>query len=56
MLLTSGKLNTYLAAIDQQAQDIKEQLKAENILEWVGWLNNIRVCATEIVNGEIIFV
>ncbi len=46
-LLTSGKLNTYLADIDQQAQKrferlieqmkiFTEQLKAENVLEWVG--------------------
>ena len=69
-LLTSGKLNTYLADIDRQAQerferliegmkqaqDITEQLKAENALEWVGRLNNIRECAREIVNKEIIYV
>ena len=68
-LLTSGKLNTYLADIDRQAQErfekliegmkqtqgITEQLKAENALEWTGWLNNIRACAREIVNEEIIF-
>ena len=49
-LLTSGKLNAYLANIDKQAQErferliegtkqtqgITEQLKAENALEWVG--------------------
>ncbi len=53
-LLTSGRLNAYLAEIDQQAQErferlvegmkqaqgITEQLKAENALEWVGRLNN----------------
>ena len=68
-LLTSGRLNTYLADIDRQAQErferlieqmkqtqgITEQLKAENALEWVGRLNNIRACAMEIVNKEIIF-
>ena len=68
-LLISGKLNTYLADINEQAQErferlieqmkqaqgIIEQLKAENALEWVGQLNNIRACATEIVNEEIIF-
>ena len=68
-LLTSGKLNTYLADIDRQAQErfekliegmkqargITEQLKAENALEWVGQLGNIRACAREIVNKEIIF-
>lgn len=68
-LLTSGKLNTYLAEIDKQAQErferltegmkqaqgITEQLKAENQLEWVQRLNNIRACAVEIVNEEIIY-
>ena len=68
-LLTSGRLNTYLADIDKQAQErferliedmkqaqgITEQLKAENALEWTGRLNNIRACAMEIVNSEIIY-
>lgn len=69
-LLTSGGLNNYLADIDRQAQermerlteqmkraqDITEQLKAENALEWTQRMNNIRSCAMEIVNKEIIFV
>ena len=68
-LLTSRRLNTYLADIDKQAQErferliegmkqaqgITEQLKEENALEWVGRFNNIRACAREIVNEEIIF-
>ena len=68
-LLTSGKLNTYLAEIDQQAQErferlvkdmkqaqgITEQLKVEKALEWVGRLGNIQACAMEIVNKEIIY-
>ena len=68
-LLTSGRLNSYLADIDRQAQErfetlteqmkqaqgITEQLKAENALEWVRRMNNIRACAMEIVNKEIIF-
>ena len=68
-LLTSGKLNTYLADIDRQAQEhferlienmkktqcITERLKEENSLEWVQRLNNIRACAREIVNEEIIY-
>ncbi len=67
--LTSGRLNAYLADIDRQAQErshrliegmkqeqgITEQLKEENALEWTGRLNNIRACAREIVNEEIIF-
>ena len=54
-LLTSGRLNTYLADINRQAQGITEQLKEENALEWTGRMNNIRACAREIVNEEIIF-
>lgn len=68
-LLTSGRLNNYLADIDRQAQErmerlteqmkrvqgITEQLKAENALEWTQRMNNIRACAKEIVEKEIIF-
>ena len=68
-LLTSGRLNAYLAEVDQQAQErferlieqmkqaqgITEHLKAENALEWAGRMNNIRACAMEIVNEEIIY-
>ena len=68
-LLTSGRLNTYLADIDKQAQErmerltaqmkraqgITEQLKTENALEWTQRMNNIRACATEVVNSEIIY-
>ena len=68
-LLTSGKLNTYLADIDRQAQErferliegmkqaqgITERLKEENALEWTGRFNNIRAYAREIVNREIIY-
>ena len=69
-LLTSGRLNAYLADIDRQAQErferliegmkqaqgITERLKEENAIEWTGKINNIRACAREIVNGEIIFI
>ena len=54
-MLMEGKLNTYIADIDRQAQGITEQLKAENALEWTGRMNNIRACAMEIVNKEIIY-
>ena len=68
-LLTSGRLNTYLADIDRQAQErshrliedmkqaqgITERLKEENALEWTGRLNNIRACAREIVGKELIY-
>ena len=69
-LLTSGKLNGYLADLNKQAEEmfarlikqmaeregVTEQLKAENQMEWVGRMNNIRQGATEIVNTEIIYV
>ena len=68
-LLTSGKMNSYLADIDKQAQDmflrlvkqmaeregVTEQLKAENQMEWVGAMNSIQHRATEIVNTELIY-
>lgn len=68
-LLTSGKLNGYLADLDKQAEEmfsrlvkqmaeregVTEALKAENQMEWVGWMNNIRSRATEIVNNDLIF-
>ena len=68
-LLTSGRLNTYLADIDRQAQErferliegmkqaqgITERLKEENALEWTGRLGNIRACAREIVEEEILY-
>ena len=69
-LLTSGRINTYLADIDKQAQErfemlveqmkqaqrVTEQLKEENAFEWIGKMNNIRVCVREIINSEIIYV
>ena len=68
-LLTSGKLNSYLADIDKQAQEmfsrlvkqmakreeVTEQLKAENQMLWVQKMNSIRNRAVEIVNHEFIF-
>lgn len=68
-LLTSGKLNGYLADIDKQAEKmfsrlveqmakcegITEKLKAENQMEWVAWMNNIRSRTTEIVNTDLIY-
>ena len=63
------RLNGYLADIEEQAQErferlveqmkqaqgITEQLKVENVLEWIGRMNNIQVCAREIVDKEIIY-
>lgn len=68
-LLTSGKLNSYLADIEQQAQhlfsrlvkdlaekeNVTEELKAKNQMFWVQKMNNIRNRAAEIVNAELIF-
>ena len=68
-LQLSGKLNGYLADIDQQAQErldtiirqmaeaqgITEALKAADPMAWVGQMNNIQVCAREIVNTELIY-
>ena len=68
-LLTSGKLHSYLTELNKQAEDmffrlvrqmteregVSEQLKAENQMEWVRRMNNIRNRATEIVNAELIF-
>lgn len=68
-LSTSGKLNDYLADIDEQAEDmfsllikqmaecekVTEQLKADNQMEWIAQMNNICNRAREIVNSELIF-
>ena len=68
-LLTSCKLNSYLSDIDKQAEDmflrlvkqmaesegVTEQLKAENQMEWVCRMNNIRIRAIEFINQELIF-
>ena len=68
-LLTSGKLNSYLADIEQQAQqlflrlvkdlaekeNVTEELKASDMMLWVQKMNNIRNRATEIVNAELIY-
>ena len=68
-LLTSGKLNSYLADIEQQAKDlfsrlvndfaekenVTEELKATDMMLWVRNMNNIRNRATEKVNAELIY-
>lgn len=68
-LLTSGKLNSYLTDVEEQAQHLFSQLvkdlaekenvtkkiKAENQMMWVQKMNNIRNRATEIVNAEWIY-
>ncbi len=68
-LLTSGKLNGYLANIDAEAEalffrlveelaqkeNVTKKLKADNQVEWVSRMNNIRSRAIEIVNNDIIY-
>ena len=69
-LLTSGKLNNYLVDIDNQAEnlflqlvkqlaeseDITEELKAKDQMEWVVQMNNVCNRAREIVNSKLIFI
>ena len=69
-LLTSGKLDSYLADIEEQAQQlflrlvkelaekegVTEQLKSADQMAWVRRLNNIREQAAEVVNAELVFV
>ena len=68
-LLTSGKLYEHLVEIDTSAcnmaehlikemarkQGVTEQLKAEDMMRWVGLMNNIRACADEIVLNDIVY-
>ena len=69
-LLTSGRLHSYLADVEEQAQElfdrlmkqrteregITETLKADNQMEWVQRMNALRLAVTETVNAEVIFV
>lgn len=69
-LLTSGKLTSYLADVEEQAnnmfsrlvkefaekENVTERLKAENQMEWVGRMNNMRGRVMEVVSREIIYV
>lgn len=68
-LLISCKLNSYIADIDEQAENmfsrlvkdlaekenVTEKLKAENQMLWVQKMNNIRNRATEVVNADLIY-
>ena len=68
-LILSGKLWTYLADLNEQAEErldliieqmkiaegVTEDLKAQNQLEWVGQMNNIRNWAEEIIRSELIY-
>ena len=67
-LVIGCELNRYLADINKQAEEmfntlisqyktsegITEQLKADNQMEWIGWMNNIQQRAIEVVNEELI--
>ncbi len=69
-LILTGKLWTYLADLNEQAEErldliigqmkategVTEELKAQNQLEWVGRMNNIRSRAEEIINNELIYI
>lgn len=69
-LLTSGKLHSHLADIEEQAQNlfsrlvkeyaekegVTEQLKATDPMAWLQRMNNIRERVTEMVNAEVVFV
>ena len=69
-LLTSGKLHSHLADVEEEAQElffrlvkeyaeqegVTEQLKAENQMEWVRRMNNIRERVNEVVNAEMNFI
>ena len=68
-LLTSGKLYEHLAEIDTSAcnmaeylikemakkQGVTEELKAEDMMRWIGLMNNIRACVDEIVLNDIVY-
>ena len=68
-LLTSGKLHSHLADVEEQAQELfsrlvkeyaekegmTEQLKSTDQMKWVGKMNAIRNAATEIINQELIY-
>ena len=69
-LLTNGKLQSYFADVEEQAQElfdrlmeqrakregITETLKSDNQMEWVKRMNALRTAVTETVNAEVIFV
>lgn len=69
-LLTSGKLHSHLADVEEEAQSlfsrlvkefaekegVTEQLKATDPMAWVQRMNNIRERVTEMINAEVVFV
>ena len=69
-LLMTGELTAHLNRVDQETrehvetlvkqieekQGVKEQLKMQDQMKWVGIMNNIKACAEEIVLKEIIYL
>lgn len=69
-LLTSGKLHSHLADVEEEAQilfsrlvkeyaekeGVNEQLKSTDQMAWVRQMNNIRSRATEVVNSEVVLI
>lgn len=69
IMLMKGTLSPHLEEIDRQAQEMEqqlisqlaqqegvtEQLKAENQMDWVAQMNNIRNRADEIVLNDLIY-
>ena len=69
-LLTSGKLQSHLADVEEESQSlflrlvkqyaeregVTEQFKADNLMEWVRRMNNIRERVNEVVNAEMNFI
>ncbi|EEG75606.1 hypothetical protein CLOHYLEM_04342 [[Clostridium] hylemonae DSM 15053] len=69
-LLTRGKLNSYLADVEEQAENmffrlvdqlaeqegVTEKLKTEHQMLWVQKMNNIHNRTIEIVNGNLIYI
>ena len=69
VLLTSSKLSEHLHEIDviaferreliikqiKEAQGVTEQMKADDMMKWVGTINNICACADEIIRNELIY-
>ena len=67
--MTGGRLNAYLADIDERAEEqmrqvvkqmteregVTEQLKAQDQMLWVQQMNNIRDRAMEVVNDNLIY-
>ena len=69
-LLITGELTAHLNRVDQDAreqveilvkqmaekQNVTEQLKMQDQMKWVGWMNNINICAEEIVLQELVYM